>query len=484
MTVRDLRDFINKADDLGEICRVNGAHWDLEIGGITEIAQNQINGPAVLFDHIVDHQPGFRILVNSLGSANRSALVMGLPTGKSFRELLPIWRKRSRELTPIPPRFVDHGPILENVLTGNQIDMLKFPTPKWHHLDGGRYIGTGTVDIIKDPDSDWVNLGCYRAMVVDQQRISLYISPGKHGRILEEKYFARGEPMPVAMTFGQDPTIFLAASVELPYGSSEYDYAGALKGQPIEVIRGRVTGLPIPATAEIAVEGFIYPGERVPEGPFGEWTGYYGSSSRSEPVLKVETLYHRNDPIITGSPPTKPPAEFTAYRVLWRSATIWDQLERAGVPDVTGVWTHEAGGTRLFTAVSIKQRYPGHARQAGHVAAMCHAGAYLGRYVVVCDDDVDVTNLHYVVWAMCTRADPERSIDIIKRAWSGPLDPAIKPGEKGFNSRLIIDATRPWEWRDQFPPVCFLTPEERKKIIDKWGEITLGVKQLVAREGS
>ena len=111
-----------------------------------------------------------------------------------------------------------------------------------------------------------------------------------------------------------------------------------------------------------------------------------------------------------------------------------------------------------------------------HIASMCHSGAYIGRYVVVVDDDIDVTDLGQVIWAMCTRSDPERSTDFIQRAWSGPLDPAIRPEEKGFNSRALIDATRPWEWRDKFPKVNMPSPEVAKKARDKWGWLASGSK--------
>lgn len=475
MPYTDLRDFLKQVDELGELRLVRGADWNEEIGGITDLAQHQINGPAVLFDDIKDYPGGFRIVSNTLGSSSRTALLLGMPTGKSWRELLPIWRKRSKEIpNAIPPVEVKDGPILENVVSKRDVDLSIFPTPKWHELDGGRYIGTGTVDVIKDPDSPWVNLGCYRASIADKKRVTLYISPGKHGRVLRDKYFAKGEAMPVVLVFGQDPAVFMAASLEVAWGTSEYDYAGALKGEPIPVVRGRATGLPIPATAEIAVEGFIRPDQTAPEGPFGEWTGYYASSQREEPVMEVENLYYRNNPIIVGTPPYKPPAEFTAYRGLLRAALLWEMLEQAGVPDVTGAWCHEAGGCRLLLAVSIKQRYPGHAKQAAMIAAMCHAGAYLGRYIVVVDDDIDVTDLQDVVWAMCTRCDPERDTDLIRRAWSGPLDPAIDPDKKGFNSRLIFDATRPWEWRDKFPPVVEPSLETRMAVAKKWGGLILG----------
>src|SRR5581483_5873086 len=249
MTFTDVRAFIDRVEDLGELKRVSGAHWDLEIGGITELAQHQINGPAVLFDDIPDYPSGYRVFVNSMGSASRTALVLGLPTGLSMRELLPLWRERSRDVSPIPMNYVKDGPVMENVLEGDTIDMYKFPTPKWHELDGGRYIGTGSFDVTFDPagGNNWINLGCYRVMVVGKDRLGFYISPGKHGRIMRDSYFARGEPMPVVMSFGHDPTLFMAASVEVPPGVCEYDYAGGIKGQPVDVIKGPVTGLPFPA---------------------------------------------------------------------------------------------------------------------------------------------------------------------------------------------------------------------------------------------
>jgi 4-hydroxy-3-polyprenylbenzoate decarboxylase len=124
-----------------------------------------------------------------------------------------------------------------------------------------------------------------------------------------------------------------------------------------------------------------------------------------------------------------------------------------------------------LNAVSIEQRYAGHSRQAGHVAAMCRVGAYLGRIVIVVDEDIDVTDLNDVMWAVVTRSDPERSLDIINRAWSGPLDPAISPDVKGHNSRLIIDATRPWEWRDRFPTPIGPDAATKRETRKKWGHL-------------
>jgi 4-hydroxy-3-polyprenylbenzoate decarboxylase len=299
------------------------------------------------------------------------------------------------------------------------------------------------------------------------------MSPGKHGRIHRDKYEARNEPMPVVVVVGGDPLQFLMACTEMPYGVCELDIAGGLRGKPVKVVKGKFTGLPIPANCEMAIEGFVQPGKRKLEGPFGEWTGYYGSDIREEPVLDIKAIYHRNDPIIMGCPPQRPPEEQARYRAVTRSALIRKNIAAAGVPDVSAVWAHEVGGSRMLLGVAIKQRYAGHSKQAGHVAAMCHAGAYAGKYVVVVDDDVDVSNLEDLIWAMVTRSDPATNIDIITKTWSTPLDPRIPPEQKtggdNTNSRAIIDACRPFHWRDQFPKVNMPSPETARKAMAKFG---------------
>jgi UbiD family decarboxylase len=367
--------------------------------------------------------------------------------------------------------YVTRGPILENVLESDAVDVTKFPVPLWHEQDGGRYIGTGVPNITRDPDTGFVNLGVYRSMIHDAKRVGCYISPGKHGRVHRDKYFERGEPCPIALVVGGDLLLFIAASVELPDDMCEYEWAGAMRGRAYDVIKEKYTGLPIPAEAEIVLAGFVHPTQRLNEGPFGEWTGYYASSRRPEPFVEIKAIYHRNDPILLGVPPNKPPYEPHRFRAYLRSALLKQTLEKAGVPDVTGAWCHEVGGCRLLTVVGIKQRYPGHAKQALLIATGARATGYLGRITVVVDEDIDVTDLAEVVWAILTRSDPATQMDIIHRAWSGPLDPAIRPGQKGFNSRLLIDACRPYEWKDEFPPAIGPSVEVKRTTREKWGHL-------------
>jgi 4-hydroxy-3-polyprenylbenzoate decarboxylase len=281
--------------------------------------------------------------------------------------------------------------------------------------------------------------------------------------------------MPIAVVLGGDPMSFLMGCSEVPYGVSELEVIGGMRGSAVEVIKGPVTGLPLPANAEIVIEGFVEPDNMRTEGPFGEWTGYYATGAAQEPVVDIKAIYHRNEPILLGVVPERPPDEICRYRAIVRSALLRENIQKAGVPAVTAAWAHEVGNARLLLVVAINQRYPGHAKQAGHIAAMCHVGAYFGRYVIVVDDDINVSDINEVLWALLTRSEPATSIDIIRNAWSTPLDPRIEPERKAAgdltNSRAVIDACRPWHWRDQFPKVSTPSPEERRLAQERFGHL-------------
>jgi len=471
---KNLREWIVEAEKLGEVRHVKGASWEEDIGLATELLQHDENAPCALFDEIPGYPKGFRVLSNFFGGT-RQNMTLGFPTDFTKVELSEglMHRYRAAVENPIPHEIVEDGPVFENILEGDDVDVFRFPTPKWHSADGGRYIGTGSFNVTKDVNSDWVNVGTYRVMIQDKKTVGFYISPGKHGRIHRQDYRAKGEPMPVCVVVGVDPVTFLMSSSEVPSGMCEYDVAGALRGEAMKCVRGKHTGLPFPAEAEIVLEGYCYPDQVRPEGPFGEWTGFYGSPVHDGPCIDVVAIYHRNDPIILGCPPQRPPEEQARYRAVVRSPMLKEQMEKAGVPDVKAVWCHEVGGSRMLTGVSIKQRYAGHATQAGHIAAQCRVGGYAGKYVIVVDDDIDPSDLGDLMWGCVFRSDPATSIDIIKNAWSTPLDPSISPEDKEMgnttNSRAIIDACRPFHWRDQYPKVNMPEPELWEKAKKDWG---------------
>jgi 4-hydroxy-3-polyprenylbenzoate decarboxylase len=471
----DLREWLEETRRLGEVRDVSGLSWQQDIGMVAGMALHDDSAPCFVFNEIPGTIPGSRLLVNFFGG-KRKNMTLGFPPDLGKVELSEGFRQSfMAPMQRIAPVYVDGGPILENVMQGADVDITRFPAPKWHEPDGGRYIGTGSFNVIRDPEEGWINCGTYRVMIHDAATAGFYISPGKHGRQMRDKYQARGEPMPVAVVCGGDPMTFLMACSEVPYGVCEYEIVGGMRGKPVEVIKGPVTGLPIPANAEIVLEGFVQPGNERIEGPFGEWTGYYASDVRPEPVLDVKAVYYRSNPILLGCAPQRPPDEICRYRAVLRSALLRESMVKAGVPGITAAWAHEVGNARLLLAVAITQRYPGHAKQAGHIAAMCHVGAYCGRYVIVVDDDIDVSDLQELIWAMLTRSDPATSIDVIRNAWSTPLDPRIEPDRKAVgdntNSRAIIDACRPWHWRDKFPRVNVPTAEERRIAQEKFGHL-------------
>ena len=469
----DLREWLEEAEKLGEVKHVEGANWERDIGMAAEVVLHDPKAPCVVFDNVPGSLKGSRVLCNFF-SGKRMNMTLGFPSELSKIELTDAFRENYMEdLATIPHQFVDDGPVLENVMEGDDVDVEAFPTPLWHEEDGGRYIGTGSYNVTADPDTGWINVGTYRVMVHDQKSVGFYISPGKHGRVHRDKYQQRGEAMPAVIVVGGDIMTFLMGCSEIPPGVCEFDVVGGFRGEAMKMIKGRHTGLPFPANAEVVLEGFIEPGNMKEEGPFGEWTGYYGSKMRSEPVMDVKAIYHRNNPILLGCPPQRPPDELARYRAVTRSALLKENIAKAGVPDVTAAWLHEVGTARMLIGVSVKQRYPGHSKQAGHIACMCHVGAYAGKYVIVTDEDIDVSNLEELIWAMLTRSDPATSIDIIKDAWSTHLDPRIPPWEKDkgnlTNSRAIIDACRPFHWKDEFPRVNSPSPELARESREKWG---------------
>jgi 4-hydroxy-3-polyprenylbenzoate decarboxylase len=468
----DLRTWLVEAERLGEVKTVRGASWAEEIGMATELVSHSDKAPAVMFDDISGVAKGFRVLANIFGG-KRKNMTLGFPTELDKVALSEAFSSAWDTDRLIPPVFVDNGPIFDNVLTGADVDIEIFPTPKWHEGDGGRYIGTGSYNVTQDPDDGSLNLGTYRIMLHDKTHVTYNAAPGKHGRIHHQKYAQRGERMPVALVLGGDPLTFLLGGTEVPDRVSEYDVAGGLRGKPLELVRGRHTGLPFPANAEIVLEGFVHPEAVVPEGPFGDWTGTYTEPGRKRPLCEITAIYFRDDPILLGFVPQSLPDEYSRYRAITRSALLKRNIEAAGVPEVKAVWAHECGGSRLLYGVAISQRYDGHAVQAGHIASQCHVGAYGNRWVIVVDDDIDVSNLDELMWATLTRADPVKDVDFIRGGWNSPADPLVSPADRAqgrtTNTRMIINACRPFSWRDEFVAAVKPSEEMARRAKEKFG---------------
>jgi UbiD family decarboxylase len=468
----DLRTWLDQARAIGELKEISGVSAELEIGTVVDILMARPTNPAVLFDAIPGYPTGHRVLGNVLTSPGRVAISGGLDPRLSRIELVNKWREFNAANRLVPYQTISNGPVTSCVQEGSSVDLSGFPAPRWHEDDGGQYIGTGCLVIMRDPDSGWVNTGAYRVQLHDDKTLGLMITRGRNGDVIMRKYWERGEACPVAVSLGHHPLFLMLAGIPIPEGVCEYDFVGGVTGRPVEVVETPRFKLPVPAAAELVVEGEIPIDERHREGPFGEWTGYYAAPEGDQPVIRVSAVLHRPDPINLGVVPGMPPSDNTYYLNYLQSALVWDQLEKAGIPNVRGVWAHEAGGGRMMVTVSIKQQFPGHSKQTGLVATACRAGAYVNHLTVVVDEDIDPTDTDRVLWAMVTRVDAREDVEILRRMQASPLDPiSYPPGVQAFNARMVIDACRPWERLASFPRVAQASPELRAQVRAKFPDL-------------
>jgi 4-hydroxy-3-polyprenylbenzoate decarboxylase len=386
---QDLRAWLAQMEAAGEVTHISGAEREREIGGIVDIYQRKIGNPLVLFDDIPGYPKGHR----HPGEPAHLDPPHQHDDGQSAR------RHRDRAGAAlaqiheggqdIPPVTVASGALLENVKTGDDIDLFKIPVPRWHEHDGGYYIGTGDMVIMRDPDTGWINYGAYRVQAHDKNLATVMCSKGKHGDMIQKKYHERGQPCPVAVVCGMHPALFMIAGLEIPHGKNEYDAAGGLLGEPVQVILGPEDRPADPGACRDRLRG-LHPSERqIDEGPLGEWTGYYAGGLKKEPAIRIETMMYRDDPILLGAFPAfrRTTIRSTAARIV--PARCGTSSKLPACPRSKACGRTRPGGSRLWLTVAIKQQYAGHSKQAGLIASQCHAGAYVNRFVVVVDDDID-----------------------------------------------------------------------------------------------
>ncbi|OLC16095.1 MAG: UbiD-type (de) carboxylyase-like protein [Candidatus Rokubacteria bacterium 13_1_40CM_69_27] len=478
---RDLREWIAAVDKIGQLKRITEeVSRNEEMGAITYMAHQEIGAPALLFERIKESPKGFRALWNPIGSSvDRFALAMGEPPGLSVMEL--IQRCKLKFASPIPPVVVegDGACVNENHLRDDKVDIRAFPAARHWAGDGGEYIGTCDAVITRDPDGGWLNVGTYRQMVQGKNQVGLYLSPGKDARLHIERYWSRNEPCEVVMCWGIDPAMFIAASQTFPKTVSELDYIGGIMGRPVELVKGEATSLYYPARAEIVAEGVLPPNSQKLEGPFGEFTGYYGRPEDYAFLVEIEAVHYRDNPILTHALMADYPAnECALLYAVARSARIWSDLDKLGVPGIKGVYAHPAAaGGFGMTVVSLEQRYAGHAPQALAVAAQCPGGAYFAKWIIAVDEDVDPSNTNQVIWAMATRCNPIEDIDILRQTWSTWLDPAQNPPEeRPYGSKALVNACMEHRYLKQFSKRTKVRRAVYEKVAAQWA--SLGFKGL------
>ncbi len=479
--IQDLREWLSRVDDMGELVRVKQAvDRDEEMSGIGYLLAKQDPSPAVLFDRIAGFEKspiGARSLWNILGpSIKRIALTLEEPVDTPTVEL--IRRAKDKLKSRIPPKEVSRkaAPVYENTLTGDQIDLDLLPIPRHWPLDGGRYAGTADAVITRDPDSGYLNIGTYRMMQQGKKEVGLYLSPGKDARLHITRAWQKGESIQVAAAWGIDPLFMMVGSQTFPKNVSEYEFAGGIKGQAIPVVRGTTTDLLLPANAELVIEGVIRPGSVKAEGPFGEFPGYYGRPEAGCPLVEVTAVHYRSNPILTNALMADyPSCEQSGFFSVIRSAKIWDDLDKLGIPGIHGVYAHPAAaGGFGMTVISLEQRYAGHAAQVLALAAQCPGGAYYTKLIIAVDEDIDPTDTDQVIWAMASRCNPIDDIDILRNTWSTWLDPTQNPPEnRPYGSKALINACKEHRHLPVFSKRTALSKGNYDKIAARWKKLGL-----------
>ena len=473
---RDLREWITRVESIGQIIRIKDeVDWNEEMGAICYMAHQTLGAPAILFERITGCPRGFGALWNMIGSSpDRLATAVGEPTGLGVMEL--ITRFKAKLSHGIPPTVVDgaDAPVNANHRFGDDVDITVFPAARHWAGDGGRYIGTGDAILTRDPDGGWLNVGCYRQMVQDRNHVGLYLSPGKDARLHIERYWSRNEPCEVVAVWGVDPAMFVAASLGFSKTLSELEFIGGITGRAVELCKGQAGSVPYPAHAEIVAEGVIRPDSLKMEGPFGEFTGYYGRPEDMAFLMEVKALHYRDNPILTHALMADYPANETSllYSIA-RAAKIWNDLDRLGVPGIRGVYCHPAaaGGWGL-TVVSLEQRYAGHAPQALALTAQVPGGAYYAKWIIAVDEDVDPSNINQVLWAMATRCNPAEDIDILRQTWSTWLDPTQNPPEeRPYGSKALINACMEHRYIKQFSRRTKVRRSVYESVAKRWGKL-------------
>ena len=464
--MKDVRDYIAECEREGELLRIKAeVDWDLELSHIAKLNEER-KGPALLFEKVKDYTSP--VLTSTCTTTERLALIMGMPKSSSLVDLMREWVKKGE--TRIPPKMVKTGPCKENIMKGNDIDLYKFPVPKFFPKDGGRFFGTAHFVVTQDPDTGWVNLGTYRLQLLDRNTLGTQFIKGKHADIMLKKYQAMKKPMPVAVVVGCDPLLFLMGAARLSAFQSEYDLAGAIRGEPIEIVQAETNDLPVPATAEIVVEGEVDAEKTLPEGPFGEYTGYYsGVGTDERNFIKVNCVTYRTQPIFMATTVGRAVTDTHMTMALTYGATLWQQLVAMNIPGIKAIYCPPEASGRFLAIISLQQMYPGHTDQVLTAAISTEMGAYGLKTVIAVDEDIDPWDIPRVLYALSFRFQPNRS-QVIKRGRSTPLDPSLPLNAREITGRLLLDATIPYDWKEKPIPIE-LDPEMVKRIEARWSEL-------------
>lgn len=485
MKYKDLRDFIAQLEKIGQLKRITQ-----EIDPVlemTEICDRTLKqgGPALLFENPKGHN--IPVLANLFGTPDRVAMGMGAESVSALRgvgELLsqlkepepPKGMKDAIDKIPVfknvlhmAPKIVKNPPCQELIRQGDEVDLSVYPIQTCWPEDVGPLI-TWPLVITKGPHKDRHNLGIYRLQVIGKNKLIMRWLAHRGGALDFREWQEEnpGQPYPVSVALGADPATILAAVTPVPDTLSEYAFAGLLRGSKTEVAKSITNDLHVPASAEIVLEGFIYPDDMAPEGPFGDHTGYYNEIDNF-PVFTVECITQRQAPIYHSTFTGKPPDEPAVLGVALNEVFV--PILQKQFPEITDFYLPPEGCSYRMAVISMKKQYAGHAKRV-----MLGTWSYLRqfmytKFVIVVDDDIDVHDWQEVIWAITTRMDPARDLTILENTPIDYLDFASPVS--GLGSKVGFDATNKWqgETTREWGRTIEMSKDIVKKVDDLWDSL-------------
>lgn len=488
MKYTDLRDFVQQLERLGELKRIAAeVNPHLEM---TEICDRVLRaeGPALLFERPTGHT--MPVLGNLFGTPRRVALGMGQESVTALREvgkllaflkepeppkgLKDAWEKFPvfKQVLNMAPKVVSHAPCQRNVIEHDDVDLARIPIQTCWPEDAGPLI-TWALVVTKGPHKERQNLGIYRQQVIGRNKLIMRWLAHRGGALDFRDWCAAhpGQPFPVAVALGADPATILGAVTPVPDTLAEYAFAGLLRGSKTELVKCKSHDLQVPASAEIVLEGYIYPGETAPEGPFGDHTGYY-NEVETFPVFTVERITHRDNPIYHSTYTGRPPDEPAVLGVALNEVFV--PILQKQFPEIVDFYLPPEGCSYRMACVSMKKQYPGHAKRVMFGVWSFLRQFMYTKFVIVTDDDVNVRDWKDVIWAMTTRMDPARDTLIVENTPIDYLDFASPVS--GLGGKVGFDATNKWpgETTREWGQPIRMSDDVKRRVDALWHELGLG----------
>jgi len=485
MKFDDLRDFIDQLEKKGLLKRIRqeiDPHLEM-----TEISDRTLRagGPALLFENPKGYD--IPVLTNLFGTTERVALAMGKDNVAALKEvgqwlaylkepeppksIKSLWEKLPifKQVLNMPTKNVRNPPCQEVIMQGDDVDLTKLPIMTCWPGDVAPLITWG-LTITQGPYKKRQNLGIYRQQLLGKNKIIMRWLSHRGGAIdyREWQEANPGKPFPVSVALGADPATILGAVTPIPDTLSEYAFAGLLRGSRTKVAKSLSNNLDVPASAEIILEGYLLPGEEAPEGPYGDHTGYYNEVDDFQ-VMTVTHVSHRKDPIYHSTYTGRPPDEPAILGVALNEVFV--PILQKQYPEIVDFYLPPEGCSYRMAVVSIKKRYPGHAKRVMFGIWSFLRQFMYTKFIIVCDDDVNVRDWNDVIWAITTRMDPARDTTLVENTPIDYLDFASPVS--GLGSKMGLDATNKWpgETEREWGKPIVMDKKVKEKIDDLWQEL-------------